>query len=88
MDYVELLANEYSEESWNIYSNCFVESDIQVEGVPQDIVNAVVTILGDEVGCKWLHTPLHKFNGQNALDLLKTSKGERALKAFIMRLPN
>lgn len=88
MDYVELLANEYSEESWNAYSNCFVESDILVEGVPQDIVNAVVTILGDEVGCKWLHTPLHKLKGQNALVLLKTSKGERALKAFIMRLPN
>lgn len=85
---VDFFSNEYNEEQWNQYIKCFNESNIHIEGVPQDIVNAVVTILGDEVGCKWLHTPLHKFNGQNALDLLKTSKGERALKAFIMRLPN
>lgn len=85
---VDFFSNEYNEELWMNFMKCFDETYIHIEGVPQDIVNAVVSILGDEVGCNWLHTPFHKFNGQNALDLLKTPKGEKALKAFIMRLPN
>ncbi len=87
MDMVDFFSNEYNEEQWINYTRCFKESNIYIEGIPQDIVNAVVTILGDDVGYKWLCTPFQKFNGKNALDLLETPKGERALKAFIMRLP-
>lgn len=85
---VEFFSNEYDEEQWVNYSRCFVKSNIHVEGIPQDIVNAIVAILSDETGYKWLLTPFQKFNGKNALELLESSKGERALKAFIMRLPN
>lgn len=46
------------------------------------------SILGDVTECDWLHTPLHKLNGKSAVELVKTEKGEKALKAFIMRLPN
>lgn len=86
MDMLEFFADEYKENNWNDYANCFDELDIQIEGVPQDIVNAVLTVLGAE-GYDWLHRPLNQFNGKSALDLLKTHKGEKALKAFIMRLP-
>lgn len=88
MDMLEFFAGEYKEEEWNKYANCFDELNIHIEGVPQDIVDVVLTILGSDVGYNWLYTPLHKFDGKSALDLLKTPKGERALKAFIMRIPN
>lgn len=66
------------------------EMDIQILG--DNEINrrnhAIFTILGDATGYDWLHKPLHKFGGKSAVELLKTEKGEKALKAFIMRLPN
>lgn len=87
MDMIEFFADVYKEENWTAYAKYFDNVNIYIDGIPQDIVNAVVGLLGDDTGYNWLHTPLHQFNGKNALDLLKTKKGERALKAFIMRLP-
>lgn len=89
MDMIEFFSNEYKEEDWNIYVGCFDELNIHIEEIPQDIVNAVLTVLGEETGYNWLcNTQLNKFDGKTALELLKTPKGEKALKAFIMRLPN
>lgn len=85
---IDFLANEYNEDGWNVFANCFEDLNIRIEGIPQDIVNSVLTILGSEDGYNWLHKPLHKFNGKSAIELLKTSEGNKALKAFIMRLPN
>lgn len=87
MDMIEFFANEYKEEKWNKYAACFKELNISVEGVPQDVINAVLTVLGEESGYDWLYIPLHQFNGRCAIDLLKIPNGEKALKAFIMRLP-
>lgn len=88
MDMIDMFFNEYEEETWNRYASCFEDVNAQIDGVPQEIVNAVFTILGDVTGYDWLYTPLHKFNGKSAIELVKTEKGEKALKAFIMRLPN
>lgn len=88
MDMIDILSNEYMEDNWIAYSRSFEESDIHIKGIPQDIINAVVAILGNEVGCHWLCSPFHNLGGENAIELLKTPKGERALKAYIMRLPN
>ena len=88
MDMLEMFFNEYEEEKWNRYASCFEDANTQIDDVPQEILNAIFTILGDVDGCNWLHTPIHKFNGKSAVELLKTEKGEKALKAFIMRLPN
>lgn len=85
---IDILSNEYNEDNWIEYARCFEEADIHIKGIPQDIINAVVTILGAEVGYNWLRSPVHKLGGKNAIELLKTPKGEKALKAFIMRLPN
>jgi len=88
MDMLEMFFSEYEDESWNRYASCFEKLNTQIEGVPQDIVNAVLTILGETEGYDWLHTPLRKFEGKSAVELAKTEKGQKALKAFIMRLPN
>lgn len=84
----EMLVEQYDEKKWNKYASCFKDVTTHIDGVPQDIVNAVFAILGDVDGYKWLHTPLHKLDGKSAIELVKTEKGEKVLKAFIMRLPN
>lgn len=88
MNNLELLANEYSINAWENYAKCFDNVNVSVEGVPQDMVNAVITILGAEAGIKWLDTPFSIFDGKTAMELLSIENGEKALKALIMRLPN
>ena len=88
MDMLEFFLNEYEEEAWNRFASCFEDVNIQINGVPQEIVNVIFNILGDNTGYDWLHKSLHKFDGKSAIEVLKTKKGEKALKAFIMRLPN
>lgn len=88
MDMIDFFANELNEGDWKGFSQLFENVEVQIDGIPQDIVNAVITILGENAGKQWLKTPFSKFNGMNARELLKTKKGEKALKAFIMRLPS
>ena len=82
MDMLEMFFYEYEEEAWNKYASCFEDVNTQIDGVPQEIVNAIFTILGDAIGYDWLHKPLHNFDGKSAVELLKTEKGEKALKAW------
>ena len=88
MNMIDFYAEEYDETNWNEFSKCFKKADIDIPEIPQDIICAVLGILGKETGYMWLHTSLQKFGDKNALELLKTPKGEKALKAYIMRLPN
>ena len=87
-DMILFFFDGYNEEHWNSYANCFSETDVHIAGIPQDIVNVVVGLFGNEAGAKWLmDTPLTQFNEMRAIDVLQTPKGEMAFKAFIMRLP-
>lgn len=79
---------EYNQEDWMEFAQCFQQVEVSVEEIPPDIVNAVCTILGVECGIKWLETPLNAFEGKSAVELVKSKGGCKALKAFIMRLPN
>ena len=49
---------EYEEEAWNRYASCFEDVNTQIDGVPQEIVNAIFTILGEIPGQDWLHQPV------------------------------
>ena len=63
-------------------------SGVKVKGVPQDIVDAVVHVLGCG-GVEWLQRPLtSQFDGKTAKEVLQMRDGEKALKALIMRLPS
>ena len=63
-------------------------SGVKVKGVPQDIVDAVVHVLGCG-GVEWLQRPLtNQFDGKTAKEVLQMRDGEKALKALIMRLPS
>ena len=48
MELYDILLDEYNEKHWEKYASCFKDEGIRVEGIPQDIVNAVTTVLGEK----------------------------------------
>ena len=87
MNMIDFFFEEYNDDDWKDFVNCFENADVCIRGVPQDIINVIYSLIGEN-GEVWLNKPLHKFDGKTALDLLLSEKGEKALKAFIMRMPN
>ncbi len=87
MDSYEFYVKEYRNDKWNFYMKNVKPSGVKVKGVPQDIVDAVVHVLG-RGGVAWLQKPLtNQFDGKTAKEVLQMRNGEKALKALIMRLP-
>lgn len=87
MKSIDSFSKEYNEESWMKYASlCSGDRDV-VDDIPQDIVNVVFTVLGNDMGYDWLQRPLSVFEGKTVKELLEIPNGEKALKAFIMRLP-
>ena len=83
---IDILSKEYKDETWNKFAKTVEPSELKVEGIPQDIVNVLVVKIGFEAK-EWLQTPFPNFNNKTALELLKTEKGTKALKEFILRIP-
>ena len=86
MDGFDFYVKEYRNEKWNTFMKNVKPSGVKVKGIPQDIVDAVVHVLG-RGGVEWLQRPLTDFfNGKTAKEVLEMRNGEKALKAVIMRL--
>ena len=87
MDNFDFLVKQYKNNNWNAFMKNVKPSGVKVKGVPQDIVDAVVHVLGRN-GVEWLQRPLtNQFDGKTAKEVLQMQNGEKALKALIMRLP-
>ena len=87
MDNFDFFVKEYKNNNWNAYMKNVKPSGVKVKGIPQDIVDAVVHVLGRN-GIEWLQRPLtNQFDGKTAKEVLQMRNGEKALKALIMRLP-
>ena len=86
MDETDFFYKEYNEKKWERFLSYVKKSNIKIKGVPQDVVDAVYHALGPNTK-EWLGRPLPVFGGKTAMELLKSDKGRKALKAFIMRLP-
>lgn len=88
MDNFAFFVKEYKNNNWNAFMKNVKPSGVKVKGVPQDIVDAVVHVLGRN-GVEWLQKPLtNQFDGKTAKEVLQMRNGEKALKALIMRLPS
>lgn len=88
MDNFDFFVKQYKNNNWNAYMKNVKPSGVKVKGVPQDIVDAVVHVLG-RGGVEWLQRPLtNQFDGKTAKEVLQMRDGEKALKALIMRLPS
>lgn len=88
MDNFAFFVKEYKNNNWNAFMKNVKPSGVKVKGIPQDIVDAVVHVLGRN-GVEWLQRPLtNQFDGKTAKEVLQMRNGEKALKALIMRLPS
>lgn len=74
----------YNEKDWHNFASCFEKTNIEFDGIPQDILNVLYGIIGSETNA-WLNRCI--FDGNTPIELSKTEEGLKALKAFIMRMP-
>lgn len=84
---VEFFALEYNDKKWDDFSKCFNNTNVFLKGIPKDIINVLVQILGIEESKIWINKPLTALDGKRAIDLVKSTIVCNALKAFIMRIP-
>lgn len=86
MDSFDIYVKEYKDAKWKSFMKGVKPSGVKVKGIPQDIVDAVVHVLG-RGGEEWLKRPLtNQFDGKTAKEVLEMRDGEKALKAVIMRM--
>ena len=86
MDNFDFYVKEYKDANWKAFMKGVKPSGVKVKGIPQDIVDAVVHVLG-RGGAEWLQRPLtNQFGGKTAKEVLEMCDGEKALKAVIMRM--
>ena len=86
MDSFDFYIKAYKDANWRDKKKNVKPSGVKVKGIPQDIVDAVVHVLG-RGGEEWLQRPLtNLFGGKTAKEVLEMRDGEKALKAVIMRL--
>ncbi|MDQ0110647.1 hypothetical protein [Paenibacillus harenae] len=88
---IEKLSNSSKEEIWNNFYKCFplVKDN---EGVaiklPDDILTALSGILDKSQIKEWLNLEVALLENYKPVDLLKTEEGTKALKMFILSMPN
>lgn len=86
MDSFDIYVKAYKDANWRVFMKNVKPSGVKVKGIPQDIVDAVIHVLG-RGGEEWLKRPLaNQFDGKTAKEVLEMLNGEKALKSVIMRL--
>ena len=87
----EFFESDYDEVGWKQYSNNFNSIDIPDELkkiLPEDVIKPLIFILGRECTYKWIHMKINSIDNRTPIELSNTINGLKALKAFIMRMPN
>ncbi|WP_226535913.1 antitoxin Xre/MbcA/ParS toxin-binding domain-containing protein [Fictibacillus halophilus] len=88
---INSLSNSYNEEYWNKFASSFPSVEIKENfnsNIPNDILNALVGVLGESVIEQWLNTELKLLDNKKAIDLMQSENGLKALKMLIISLPN
>ncbi len=84
-------ANRYGEDMWDKFQSCFKEVNTTnplLNKLPSDIRKVLVTYLGEKSACIWIQGGLTLMDGHRAIDLVESEIGIKALKAFIITMPN
>lgn len=88
---VNFFANEYNEKDWKDYCQGFksIEIPISLSGIlPEDVIRPLIYLLGYEYTNRWVNMRFEDLDNRTPIDLAKTMDGIKALKAYIMRIPN
>ena len=90
-DGIDFFLKEYNESNWRSYANCFSSikaPDDLCKDIPLDIVYVLAGLLGVNSMKKWVRKELRHLDSETVEALVTTERGTKALKAFIMRMPN
>ena len=85
------LANAYDETIWSNFSKCFPEVTVNTDNLgllPKDILNVLIELLGIEQTKEWIRKKLNALDNNSAIELLSSDIGTKALKMFILSMPN
>ena len=88
---INKLAIAYNDVMWNKFANCFHKVEIQdniLVQIPADIVNVLVHILGYEETKNWVLKKISYLDNQSVIELVKNEKGIKAVKMFVLSMPN
>ena len=88
---IDFFANKYNEENWLRFAKCFERNNFTYdvnEKIPQDVFNSLAGLLGVDESKQWITRELKQLDLKTPIELAKTDKGLKALKALIMRMPN
>jgi len=88
---VKKFANAYKDEYWGNFSKCFPVINLKrgmFENIPIDVLSSLVGLLGEEQLEKWLNYEIEELDKIKPIDLLKTDDGLKALKMYILSMPN
>ena len=88
---IDFFANKYNEENWLRFAKCFEKNNFTYdvnENIPQDVFNSLAGLLGVDESKQWITRELKQLDLKTPIELAKTDKGLKALKALIMRMPN
>ena len=86
MSQVKIMANKYSDNYWKEIVDCFEVSSLVIEGIPQDVINVLYGLMGENA-VKWVDNPIPLLDNAMARNLVKTEEGYRALKVLLTRMP-
>jgi len=84
-------ANAYKDEYWNNFSKCFPLVNLKSEvlsKLPSDILSALIGIIGEEQVEKWVNYEFEELDNMKPIDLVRTDDGLKALKMYILSMPN
>jgi len=88
---IDFFAGIFNEVSWKKYCDNFLDTVVPLdllEELPIDILQPLVYMLGDEYTYKWIKMEIKAIDNFTPIELSCSDKGIKALKAFIMRMPN
>lgn len=84
-------ADSYKDEYWNKFYRCFpviISNKNTFSNIPSDILSSLIGLIGEEQVENWMNSEFEELDNMKPIDLLKTDNGVKALKMYILSMPN
>jgi len=88
---VKKISNAYKDEYWNNFSKCFpltVPQNKALSSIPEDVLSSLIGIVGEEQTESWFNCEIEDLDNIKPIDLIESEEGLKALKMFILSMPN
>ena len=88
---ISALSTAYDEKNWLNFVNSFKEIPVQSEildAIPRDIRRVLINLLGLKESEEWIIKKLKALDNNSVLDLISSEVGIKAVKMYIITMPN